>query len=137
LVAATDTATEVIQPLLGSGPFSTILMSDKHLYWGSCTPSSINATVKLVDGFQAFGVMIMLRLQDVQSGATTEWGGGAIMDKQGNGVFTYTLTAKSFTHYKEYLQALGQYQFVAYDANLHRIGASTQYLNDLRIARCP
>ena len=133
----TDTATEVTQPLLGSGPFSTILMSDKQLFWGSCSPASINATVKLADGVQAFGVMMMLRLQDVKTGGTTAWGGGAIMDKQDNGVFTYTLTAKSFTHYREYLQALGQYQFVAYDANLKRIGASTEYLNNLTIAPCP
>ena len=59
------------------------------------------------------------------------------MDKHGDGVFTYALTAKSFTHYKEHTQAWGQYQFIAYDANLKRVGASTEYLNNLTIAQCP
>jgi hypothetical protein len=135
-IPATATETEVAQPLLGSGPFSTILISDKQLVWGTCTPSSVTATVQLANGVPAFGVMIMLRLQDTATGEITAWGGGAIMDKQGNGVFTYDLTAKSFTHYKEHAQAWGQYQFIAYDANLKRVGTSTVYLNNLTISQC-
>ncbi len=134
---ATTSATAIVQPLGGNGPFKTILVSGKQLYWGTCNPSTIKAAVQVADEVPAFGVMIMLRLKDVKTGDTTDWGGGAIMDKQGNGLFTYTLTAKSFTHYRDYMQALGQYQFVAYDANLKRLGASTEYLNNLTIAPCP
>ncbi len=128
---------EAAQPLVGNGPFSTILVSGRELFWGSCEPASITATVKVAEGVPAFGVLVMLRLEGVETGDTTGWGRGAIMDKQGNGVFTYTLTAKSFTHYREYMKAWGQYQFVAYDANLKRLGASTTYLKNLTIEPCP
>jgi hypothetical protein len=136
-ILASQSATPAAQPLLGNGPFSAILMPGKELMWGGCEPSSLLATVKLADGVPAAGVMIMLRLQDVVSGEHTSWGGGAIMDKQGSGVFTYTLTAHSFTHYREFKKAYGQFQFVAYDRSLQRIGASTEYLSNLTISLCP
>jgi hypothetical protein len=125
------------QPLLGNGPFSSILVPGPKLFWGACEPSSIKATVKVADGVPAHTVLIFLRLQDTNSPDTTQWGGGAIMDRQDNGVFTYDLTAKSFEHYHDYLKAWGQYQFVALDSHLQRIGASNQYLNNLTIEPCP
>lgn len=137
-VVLSETPTVVAaQPLLGNGPFSTILVSGKQLYWGSCEPSSVKVTIKLVDGVAALGVVIALRLQDVTTGDTTPWGGDAIMDKQGNGVFTYTLTPKSFEHYRDYMKAWGQYQFIAYKAGLEHVGSSTVYLNNLTIEPCP
>jgi hypothetical protein len=136
-VVASQSPSPAPQALLGNGPFSTILVSGQQLNWGGCEPSSVLATVKLADGVAAAGVMIMLRLQDVQTGEHTSWGGGAIMEKQGGGVFTYTLTAHSFTHYREFQKAFGQYQFVAYDRNLQRVGASTEYLSNLTISLCP
>lgn len=132
-----ESATVPVQPLSASGPFSSILVSGTKLYWGKCEPSSVSATVKVSPGVQAAIVLIMLKLKDVTSGESTAWGGGAIMNKEGNGVFTYTLTAESFTHYREFHAAWGQYQFVALDASRHRLGASNEYLNNLTVAPCP
>jgi hypothetical protein len=135
--AATLSPTAAVQPLVGNGPFSAILVPGPKLYWGDCEPSSINVTVKVADGVPAHSVLIFLRLQDPNTNDTTQWGGGAIMQRQDGGVFTYALTAKAFEHYREYLKAWGQYQFVALDSHLQRIGASTQYLNSLTIEPCP
>jgi hypothetical protein len=135
--APAASATPTAQALIGGGPFTSILVSGQKLFWGSCDPSAVVATVKVADGVPAAVVTIWLRLEDVKTGDTTSWGGGAIMKSQGNGVFTYTLTAKSFTHYREYLQAWGQYQFVASDSHLNRLGATAQYLSNLTIAPCP
>ncbi len=138
LVFVTSVVTDTPQPLVGSGPFSTILVSSQQLFWGgTCEPLSITATVKLAPGVSAAVVTMWLRLQDVASGETTEWGGGAIMDKKGGGVFSYTLIAENFEHYREFKKAWGQYQFVASDKRLNRLGASTPYLSNLTIARCP
>ena len=136
-VVPSTTAIIAAQPLQGNGPFTTILVSGKQLFWGSCNPASVKTTVKVSESVPASGVLIFLRLKDTKTGDTTPWGGGAIMEKAGDGVFTYTLTAKSFSHYREYMQAWGQYQFVAYDVHLNRLGASTEYLNNLTIAPCP
>ena len=136
-VLATASPTLPVQPLASSGPFAAILVPGNQLLWGGCEPSSISVSVKLQAGVPAAVVTMWLRLQDVSTGESTEWGGGAIMNKQGGGVFTYNLTAENFTHYREFHQAWGQYQFVASDKHLNRLGASSTYLNSLTIARCP
>ena len=136
-VLSTASATAAPEPLLGNGVFSSILVSGPKILWGSCEPSSVTMTVKLMDNVSAVGVIIELRLQDPTTLDTTPWGGGAIMDKKGDGVFTYTLTAKSFEHYRDYKQAWGQYQFVAYTTGLRHVGSSQIYLNNLTIAPCP
>ena len=134
---ATASATAVLQPVGGSGPFAAIVVPGNQLLWGGCEPSSIAVSVKVQAGVPAAVVTMWLRLQDVSSAEMTAWGGGAIMNKQGGGVFTYKLTAKNFTHYREFQKAWGQYQFAASDARLQRLGASNPYLNSLTIARCP
>lgn len=124
-------------PLASGGPFEAILVSGSQLLWGGCEPSSITASVKVQAGLPVKVVTMWLRLQDVSTGERTAWGGGAIMNKQGGGLYTYTLTAANFTHYREFPKAWGQYQFVASDARLNRLGASATYLNSLTISRCP
>ena len=135
-VLPSTTETFSIQAPQGNGPFTSILVSGRLLNWGSCEPSSIKLTVKVSDGVPATTVLIPLRLEDTKTHDTTPWGGNAIMDNLGGGVFTYTLRAESFSRYHDYLQAWGQYQFVAFDIHLNRLGASTQYLNSLTLAPC-
>ncbi len=136
-IMASASATEAPQPLVGNGPFSAVVVSGSKLFWGTCEPSSVTVTVQLMSGVPALGVIIELRLQDVTTQETTQWGGGAIMDNKGNGVFTYTLSAQNFEHYREFKQAWGQYQFVAYKKVLVHVGSSQLYLNNLTIAPCP
>ena len=135
--SVTGAATLPVQPLTGSGPFESIVVSGTQLLWGGCEPSSITASVKVQSGIPVAVVTMWLRLQDVSSGEQTAWGGGAIMNKQGNGVYGYTLTAANFEHYREFARAWGQYQFVASDAHLNRLGASNTFLSNLTISRCP
>ncbi len=135
-VLPTGTGTPEEQPLLGNGPFATVLVPGKELFWGSCDPNVLKITVQLQSGVRAVGVVMALRLQDTQSAEHTEWG-QAIMDKHDGGVYTYDLTAKAFTHYREYKLAYGQYQFIAYTTGLAHVGSSQVYLNDLTIKPCP
>jgi hypothetical protein len=125
--------------LQGNGPFTAILVPGKQLFWGSCDPHFLKVAVKVADSVPAAGVLIELRLQDVKTGDHTEWGGGAIMEPVGDGVFSYTLLAASFEHYRDYPKAWGQYQFVAYNytPELHRLSASGQFLKSLVIQPCP
>ncbi len=130
-------ATAGTPPQVGNGPFASITVSGSQLLWGGCEPSSVQASVKVASGVPAAVVTIWLRLQSVSTGETTQWGGGAIMDKQGGGVFTYTLVPANFEHYREFPKAWGQYQFVASDSRIHRLGASGLFLNNLTISQCP
>jgi hypothetical protein len=141
--SVTQTATmATIAPLpVSDGPFAKIELSGKQIFWGSCEPSFILVTVHVLDSVPAKKVLMFLRLEDKKSGGdSTQWGGGADMDSQGNGVFTYKLTAASFSRYHEFSNAWGEYQFIATDANLGRLGSSRLYEGDssgLTIAPCP
>ena len=124
------------QPLLGNGPFSSILVPGKELLWGSCDPTEMKITVQLDPNVRAVGVVMALRLQDTQSTEHTAWG-QAVMTKHDGGVYTYNLTAQSFTHYREFKSAWGQYQFIAYTSGLEHVGSSQVYQQSLTIKRCP
>jgi hypothetical protein len=117
--------------------FTTILVSGNRIFWGTCEPAFVKVTVHVVDASEVQKVLIFLRLKDPKTGESTDWGGGAIMDSDGKGTFTYILTAKSFSHYRDFASAWGQYQFVATDAKLNVVGRSMQYLNNITIAPCP
>ncbi len=131
------TETPASQTIPQDSLFTTILISGGSVYWGDCEPSSIKVTTHIANPSNIRVVTIWLRLANKTTGDTTDWGGGAIMNDDGQGNFSYTLTAKSFSHYREYINAWGQYQLVASDINLQRIGASAEYLNNITVAPCP
>jgi len=131
------TGTPPIQTVPKNSLFTTIAISGERILWGGCEPSYVKVTAHIDDLSKVHIVTIWLRLANKKSGDTTDWGGGAIMNDDGKGNFAYSLTAKSFSHYREYIDAWGQYQLVASDRNLDRIGASAQYLNNLSVAPCP
>jgi hypothetical protein len=131
------TGTPPVQTVPENSLFTTISISGGRVFWGACEPSYVKITAHITDLSKIYIVTLWLRLANKTTGDTTDWGGGAIMynDKKGN--FTYTLSAKSFSHYREYINAWGQYQLVASDRSLDRIGASAQYLNNLSVTPCP
>ncbi len=60
------------------------------------------------------------------------------MDDDGQGNFTYTLTAKLLQLIIGSIRdAWGQYQLVASDRSLARIAGSAQYLNNITVGPCP
>jgi hypothetical protein len=131
------TGTPPIQTIPKDSLFTTISISGGRVFWGACEPAFVKITAHITDLSKIYIVTLWLRLANKKTGDTTDWGGGAIMNDDNKGNFTYTLTAKSFSHYREYFDAWGQYQLVASDRNLDRIGASAQYLNNLSVVPCP
>jgi hypothetical protein len=132
----TSTQTALVATVPDNGIFTTIKISADHLFWGSCEPSSVKIATHIGDLKNVHTVTVWLRLANKKTGDTTEWGGGAIMNDDGQGNYSYTLTAKSFSHYREFIEAWGQYQLVASDRSLQRVSASSQYLNSLTVAPC-
>jgi len=119
-----------------SGVFSSVQISGNQIFWGSCKTTSVTFKAHVVDP-KAQLVTLWIRLQDKNSDESTDWGGGAIMDGDGNGTFIYILTYKNISHYSEFKSAWVQYQLVASDKKLNRIGATRLYLNNISLAPCP
>lgn len=117
--------------------FAGIVISGPLLYWGSCQPNSIKVIARVTDIVRTHDVTLWMRLKDKKSDDTTNWGGGAIMDNDKKGNFTYILTAQNITGYHNYKSAWVQYQFVARDKDRKEVGRTAPYLDQLSIAPCP
>lgn len=117
--------------------FAGIVISGPLLYWGSCQPNFIKVIARVTDIVKTHDVTLWLRLKDKKSSDTTNWGGGAIMDNDKQGNFSYTLTAQNITGYHNYKSAWVQYQFVARDKYHNEVGRTAPYLDQLSIAPCP
>lgn len=145
--AFTNTATprptitlEFINPLFStpSNPmFSIIQKSGNQIMWNLCEPSSIKFKV-VVTNLKVKNVLMFMKLQDKFSGNGTQWGGGAIMNSNKQGTYSYTLTKENINHYRDFEDAWLQYQFVATTANyLTVLGRSQVFRSDVSVTHCP
>ena len=118
--------------------FFSYSMSGNILHWGVCPPNKIQVVARPSDAVRTHFVLLFLRLQDKEYPfEATHWGSGAIMDSDGKGIFTYTLTAENLPGYRAYSQAWIQYQFVALDKNRVAIGRTQVVLNSIAYSPCP
>jgi hypothetical protein len=116
--------------------FSSVQISGNILRWGGCEPSSVTFTAQVVDPINETAVLLFLRLKNPSSGEMTKMGAGAIMNGNSTGTFTYTVTAKNISHYQDFPSAWVQYQLVATNGSLERLGWTQVYQNSLTISPC-
>ena len=116
--------------------FSSVKISGNIIRWGGCEPSSVTFTAQVVDPITETAVLLFYRLKNPSSGEMTKMGGGALMNGNATGTFTYSLTAKNIEHYQDFPGAWVQYQLVATNGSLERLGWTQIYLNSLSISPC-
>ena len=116
--------------------FSSVKISGNIIRWGGCEPSSVTFTAQVVDPITETAVLLFYRLKNPSSGEMTKMGGGALMNGNATGTFTYSLTAKNITHYQDFPGAWVQYQLVASNGSLERLGWTQVYQNSLTISPC-
>lgn len=116
--------------------FKNVKLSGDRVFWGACAPASSILTVHVDESARVYRVLIALRLESKKTADATAWGGYAIMDDAGGSTFSYRLTARSFSHYTNYMNAWGQFQLIALDRSLRVIGRSAQYLRAITVAPC-
>ncbi len=123
----------------GPNPFTLLSKSTTQLVWGyTCDGArSIKFVVQVVVPLKRLKyVTLWYRLQDKYSGRHTDWGGGAIMADNDRGTYFYTLELGQIDDYKQYYDAWLQFQFVASNIFLHRLGASTVDRTSVSLTHC-
>jgi hypothetical protein len=116
--------------------FTSVKISGNILKWGGCEPSSVTFTAQVTDPITETAVLLFLGLKDPTTGETTKMGAGAIMNGNSTGIFTYTVTAKNITHYQDFPGAWVQYEMVATNGGLQRLGWTQVYQNSITISPC-
>jgi len=119
--------------------FGPPTLSTTQIVWGyGCDGSrSIQFTVQMIVPVKRLKyVTLWYRLQDKYSSRHSEWGGGAIMSDNDRGTYFYTINLDQIDGYMNYEDAWLQYQFVASNVYLQRLGSSIVDLDSVSITDC-
>jgi len=123
----------------GPAPFLLTSKSTTQLVWGySCDGArSIKFVVQVVAPVKRLKyVLLFIRLQDKYSARQTPWGAGAIMSDNDRGTYFYTIELDQIDDYKSFQDAWLQFQFVASNIYLHRLGASVVDRTSVSLTHC-
>lgn len=123
----------------GPNPFMLLSKSTTQLVWGyNCEGArSIKFVVQIVAPVKRLKyVLLFIRLQDKYSARQTDWGAGAIMSDNDRGSYFYEINLDQIDNYQSYEDAWLQYQFVASNIYLNRLGASVVDRNSVSLTHC-
>jgi len=144
------TFTATIRPTITLGPidpslftpspnlFLSVQRNTSQIVWGSTCEGarSITFTTQVVKARRLKYVLLFYRLQDKYSGRNTEWGGGAILSDNDQGVYFYTIELNQIEDYKFFEDAWFQYQLVAATSTRRVLGRSVVSRNEVSLTHC-
>jgi len=123
-------------PIVPTGGFASVTISEQRIYWGVCKPHFVDMTVQVEYPEDVNKVYIFFRLESAKKpGDTTPWT-GSITDKGALGYYSYRLWANHIPERRNFLKAWVHYQFVAEDENQIVIGRTRVYSRDLTLEPC-
>ncbi|MCC6498723.1 MAG: hypothetical protein IT313_00500 [Anaerolineales bacterium] len=118
--------------------FISTQLSTDQLVWGyNCDGDrSIQFITTIAKPRRLKYVLLYLRLQDKYSARRTDWGGGAIMHDNDQGIYFYTISLDQIARYENYEDAWLQFQFVASTSGLSVLGRSVVSQNQVSLTSC-
>jgi len=118
--------------------FIAVQRSTNQLVWGyNCDGArSIKFIVTIHKPKRLKYVLLFIRLQDKYSARNTDWGAGAIMNDNDQGVYFYTLSLDQIADYKSFEDTWLQYQFVGSTIGLTVLGRSVVSRSDISLTHC-
>ena len=123
----------------GPNPFTLVSKSTSQLVWGSTCEGAreVKFVVQVITPLKRLKyVTLWYRLQDKYSARATDWGGGAIMSDNDRSTYFYTLQVSQITGYKKFVDAWLQFQFVASNVYLRRLGSSVVDRSSTSLTYC-
>jgi hypothetical protein len=118
--------------------FISVQRNTGQLVWGStCDGSrSIRFVVQTTPTPKLKWVLLFIKLQDKYSPYATDWGAGAILSDNDQGIYFYTIKLDQIARYRTFEDAWLQYQFVALDKHREAIGRSVVSRTDVSLTHC-
>lgn len=118
--------------------FLTVQRSTDQIVWGSTCEGarSIQFTAHVMPARRLRYVTLWYRLQDKYSGRNTNWGGGAIMSDNDQGMYFYKLELNQIHNYRFYEDAWLQYQLVASTSTRRVLGRSLVSRSEVSLTHC-
>ena len=118
--------------------FISVQRSTSQLVWGSTCDGarSIKFTVQVVPSPKLRWVLLFIKLQDKYDAYSTEWGAGAILSDNDQGIYFYTIELDQIARYRNFENAWLQYQFVALNKSRDAIGRSVVSRNEVSLTHC-
>jgi hypothetical protein len=119
--------------------FLGILISNNTMYWneGPCSPREIKVSAFVEDLISTHHVFLFTRLREKKNTLNvTKWNAGALMIKEDNGSFNYTIHTFNLRRYYYFVDAWLEYQLVAVDEDQQVIGRTGIYDRNISLVRC-
>lgn len=118
--------------------FVSVQRSTSQLVWGSTCDGarSIKFVVQTVPSPKVKKVLLFIKLQDKYSSYFTDWGAGAILSDNDQGVYFYTIELEQIARYRTFEDAWLQFQFVALDKYHHAVGRSVVSRTEVSLTHC-
>jgi hypothetical protein len=119
--------------------FLGILISNNTMYWneGPCSPREIKFSAFVEDQINTHHVFLFTRLREKKNTLNfTKWNAGALMSKEDNGSFNYTIHTFNLRRYYYFVDAWLEYQLVAVNEDQQVIGRTGIYDRNISLVRC-
>jgi hypothetical protein len=118
------TATPVIPPTpVRPGPgFLSVTISEKRIFWGSCTPNESIIVAKVTDPEEVASVVIFVQVKSAEDEDYTPWTSGDVMYNYFDGTFSYTLQATEINGHNHYKKSWVRMQLVATNIKGEEVG---------------
>ena len=118
--------------------FVSVQRSTSQLVWGSTCDGArdIRFVVQTINSPRVKKVLLFIKLQDKYSPYATDWGAGAILSDNDQGIYFYTIALDQIARYRTFEDAWLQYQFVALDKSSKAIGRSVVSRNEVSLTHC-
>ncbi|MBN1452846.1 MAG: hypothetical protein JW963_17645 [Anaerolineales bacterium] len=126
----------IATPDLPTGGFESVTLSQSKIFYGSCKQNFIQMIITVENPVEVKTVYLFFRLESgKRPGDTTPWS-GTVTDKDGGGVFHYTLWARNIPERKNFIKAWVHYQLVAVDEDENILGRSQIFTRNLILEPC-
>ncbi len=133
------TATPATPPTpIRPGPgFLSVQVSEKKIFWGICQPNRVRITTVLENPEVVYSVVIFVQVKSAIKEDYTPWTIGNVMQRRGDGSFSYSLSANTTRGHNHYKNSWILFQLVATDDIGGVIGRTKIYTNEIALSPCP